>query len=115
MSDLSPEARRALGYFDDEDDNDLISADESPWIEASAESHVKAHRYVEDAQGAKIDVQFKPNGNSGVRQYRYFFSPEQADAAKIIYEQMGNTAHPGVDIWAYLIRGGVPYEETAVS
>ena len=114
MSDLSPEARRALGYFDDEDD-DFISAGEAPWIEASGVSHVKAHRYIEDEEGAKIDVQFKPNGRSGVRQYRYKFSPEQKDAAKMIYDLMGNTDHPGIEIWAYLIRGGVPYEETAVS
>ena len=39
----------------------------------------------------------------------------QKDVAKIIYGEMSKSDHPGVDIWAYLIRGGVPYEETAVS
>jgi hypothetical protein len=112
MSDLSPEVRRQLGY---EVEEDFISEAEAPWVEASGVSHVKAHRYIEDEDGPKIDVQFKPNGSSGVRQYRYKFAHDQRDAAQMIYEMLGNTDHPGIEIWAYLIRGGVPYEETAVS
>ena len=112
MSELSAEVRRQLGY---EVDDDSIGAEEAPWVTASSESHVLAHRYIEDTEGPKIDVQFKPNGRSGVRQYRYKFGHDQRDAARLIYEQMGQTNHPGIDIWAYLIRGGIPYEETAVS
>lgn len=98
-------------------DEDLPFAEEvdEGFLLAPEDSHVQAMRYTEDAEQTFIDVRFKPNGNSGIRQYRYTFGPGMRDVAKIIYDDMSSSAHPGVDIWAYLIRGGVPYEETAVS
>ena len=82
---------------------------------APDESHVQAMRYSEQGEATYIDVRFKPNGNSGVTQYRYTFGPGGRDFAKMIYHEMSGSAHPGVDIWAYLIRGGIPYQKTALS
>lgn len=112
------EMRRQLGY---EDDNlpfaEEIPAEAHEFLLAPAESHVQAFRLIEggDGENSYIDVRFKPNGRSGIRQYRYTFGSGMHDAAKMVWHEMSGAAHPGVDIWAYLIRGGIPYEETAVA
>lgn len=113
--DTTEEIRRQLGYDVDDGEPPVAEELDEDFLLAPDESHVQAFRLIEREGETYIDVRFKPNGNSGVRQYRYFFGPGMREAAQMIFHEMSGAAHPGVDIWAYLIRGGVPYEETAVS
>ncbi len=113
-------ARQLLGYDDGDDDEpplaeELGDDDESLWLLAPGDSHVQAFRFLDGLDGAKLDVRFKPNGRSGVRQYRYKWAPGERDQARSIWEEMSVAGHPGKVVWARLIRPGVPYEETAVS
>src|SRR6185369_16073369 len=98
-----------LGYDDDDGNEEpplaeeLGDDDESLWLLAPGDSHVQAFRFMDGKDGTKLDVRFKPNGNSGVRQYRYNFDHDRT-RGRFIWEEMSVAAHPGEKVWEWLIR-----------
>lgn len=83
---------------------EIDTGEQQGWHMAPEASHVDSFRYL-DADPPEIQVKFK-NGGA----YRYKFASGQQDYAKIIWEEMAPATHPGIVIWHWLIRGGVPYE-----
>ena len=78
--------------------------EQQAWHLAPQSSHVESFRYLDD-DPPEIQVKFKEGG-----QYRYMFAAGEQDKAKLIWEEMAPATHPGIVIWEWLIRGGVPYE-----
>jgi hypothetical protein len=77
------------------------------WQLAPDASHVDSFRFLEDPTPA-IEVQFKGGGD-----YTYTFPKSQRDTARVVWEEMSSATHPGIVIWHWLIRGGVPYVRKA--
>lgn len=74
------------------------------WQLAPDPSHVESFRFLEEPTPA-IEVTFKKGG-----EYRYDFPESQRDTARVVWEEMSAVDHPGIVIWEWLIRGGVPYK-----
>lgn len=81
---------------------------EEVWQLAPDPSHVDSFRFLETPTPA-IEVTFKAKGNRGESTYRYDFPKSQQDTAQVVWEELSSANHPGIVIWEWLIRGGVPY------